>query len=513
MTKDRFAIIVFLLLACICGFFSYFFAKDGSFFSLWKDESKNGVLKNAPKEQMVRYFITIDPIDYKKMQQKLPQQYIDDRTIMEKRDQIEVPAELRIDDKTYDVEIRYRGDVGNHWRYEKKSFKIKLVDGLFPDGTKSKKLFIPQDRGYLIESTNNARASLLGLVVPRSDFVNLSINDNDQGVYYEIEPWEKPLLERNGKSSATSILGEDFPQSQHEYFMGTNFFGGGIAFSDAFYSSHAYSTPLYRLIEETKKKPEDFRESIFSIIDKEKFYLWNSNAILSSSSHQASGWNERWYFDPTSGLLEPFPWDTFLYSTILNEHKAKDEPPYRLQAPLGILVEKILVEHPDFLQERNAVLWDIVKDNTILDQTLKHYKMIEDRYGAALIEDALSTQGEKETRQSIEDSEALFREIYVFVRDQLNSLHTTLVREESSLRLRSYSLVDFTMKIDENFRYCLLNTEDAEFKVTASIDKNFYPTLREREIMIKEGCRNQSVAYYATNLITGQESNITISSR
>ena len=109
------------------------------------------------------------------------------------------------DGQMYDAEVRVRGDLPPHWKDPKKSWRIKFTrqelehngeivnEPVYLDGKRQINLIIPNDRDYVVAPFVNALMREEGLVVPRDQFVVLRINGVVQGLYYEVEHFDKPL--------------------------------------------------------------------------------------------------------------------------------------------------------------------------------------------------------------------------------------------------------------------------------------------------------------------------------
>jgi len=109
-------------------------------------------------------------------------------------ERIYAPAKFIYDGKTYDVQVRYRGDNAIHWNAPKKFYLIKFdKDDLF-NGYRQLSFIIIRDRYFALEQFNNYRAEKFGIYYPPSWFGNLKVNGKNNGVYFIIENWNKEML-------------------------------------------------------------------------------------------------------------------------------------------------------------------------------------------------------------------------------------------------------------------------------------------------------------------------------
>src|SRR3989338_4511914 len=157
------------------------------------------------------YNLTIDQKDWNFLNKNLPDPdnwreiYYD-----EKYDGYK-PAKFTFNGKTYDVKVRYRGGMPDHWADTKKSWRVKFpADNLFL-GQRAINLIIPSGRHFYIDALNNYRAGKLGLAVPKSDYVQFYINGQNYGPYYKLEQWGKEMLEKDELAGDANQYSEKGP--------------------------------------------------------------------------------------------------------------------------------------------------------------------------------------------------------------------------------------------------------------------------------------------------------------
>jgi spore coat protein H len=109
----------------------------------------------------------------------------------------EQPATLRIRGQRYDVKVRLRG--GSSRLYPKKSWRVKLPDGVNLDGRDKINLVAEQaDRTLMVEKLGFDLLYALGVPAPRATWVRVSINGQYQGVYLDIERVDKDFTRARG---------------------------------------------------------------------------------------------------------------------------------------------------------------------------------------------------------------------------------------------------------------------------------------------------------------------------
>jgi len=109
-----------------------------------------------------------------------------------------VPAKILLGGEIYDVEVRLKGDLGDHWKdADALSFRVKVLNGKTINGLKSFSIQHPVRRDYLNDWVYNKVLNYHGLLNTRYDFIEFVLNGKSQGVYSVEEYADKYLLERN----------------------------------------------------------------------------------------------------------------------------------------------------------------------------------------------------------------------------------------------------------------------------------------------------------------------------
>ncbi len=109
-----------------------------------------------------------------------------------------VPARLLAGGKEVQGRVRIKGDMVDHVDTDKWSFRVELKgDALL--GMSRFSIQHPKTRGFWLEWLFMQAARREGLLVPRSQFVQVVINDRPCGVYYLEEHFTKEMLESQGR--------------------------------------------------------------------------------------------------------------------------------------------------------------------------------------------------------------------------------------------------------------------------------------------------------------------------
>ncbi|MDA9167099.1 CotH kinase family protein [Candidatus Pelagibacter sp.] len=222
------------------------------------------------------------------------------------------------------VKIRLKGATANeHLKGKKKSYRVKVLGKNNILGMTEFSLMDPQRRNYLYEWIIRKIFSDEELVTKKYEFVQLSINEENLGLYVIDEKASKIAIERNLNREGVIVRFNDdafwFDKMAFKV-IGNN---QSEVWQDYYYSSQI--EPLNQ--KQIESKPEllkqfiiarrlleDFRANkilaskVFDIEKMAKFYAITS---LVGGQHGALIFNMDFYFNPITGLLEPIPDDAY----------------------------------------------------------------------------------------------------------------------------------------------------------------------------------------------------------
>ena len=303
----------------------------------------------------------------------------------------------------YDVKVRLRGDLPNHWSGKKKSWRIKFVrqrlndngtminERIFFQGQRQINLIVPNDREYILGYFVNALMREAGLLVPRDRFVILRLNGTLQGLYYQVEHFDKPLLAANRKPDSTVFAQSDRVMHFEKY---TKY--GIPTTSDARFdlgsvkSMVAPGNPLalraMQVLLDHSLHPtkENFRR-VLQVLDWDKYLRFRVITTLCNTNHVRFGSdNFRLYYDPSRGLLEPVPWDVHL-TRLPREPGTIDF--WNSHGPDEI--QRATLEDPHLRWQRNKILWEMVQDDG--KKLMAQFNEMYDRLRPVIWADVLAT--------------------------------------------------------------------------------------------------------------------------
>lgn len=237
-----------------------------------------------------------------------------------------VPAFITHNDKTVKVKIRLKGDWIDHLQGDKWSFRIKIQEDETVFGMKRFSIQHPATRNYLHEWVFHQLLKKEDILSLRYDFINVTLNGKNLGIYALEEHFDKRLLEHNQRREGPIIkfnenmLWQDRMEAKAISESGRKRFWSG--FLQSYYSSeiHFYQSKgvssdsslknqfnyAHSLLElfRTGKLPA---HKVFDINKLSKYFVLSD---IAGAQHGSGNWeNLRFYYNPVTSLLEPIGFD------------------------------------------------------------------------------------------------------------------------------------------------------------------------------------------------------------
>jgi|GEM_PF-3488178 len=353
------------------------------------------------------YDLKISRQEYAKVEQVVEQNM--KRGWMDDDAKIWSNAQFIYNGEQYNVQVRVRGALPPHWAHPKKSWRIKfgkarieqdgkiIEEPIYFQGKRQINLVIPSDKRYALASFLNSLLDNYRLVTLQDGFVILRINGIVQGIFYEVEHFDKPLLAAQNRPE-TTVFGQNGRAMHFEQY--TKY--GTSAASDAKYDLGSLQRQVdpegdlgLRAMEVLNEHalnptPENFRRAR-AVLDWEKYLRFRCITTLCNTNHVRFGSdNLKLYFDQSRGLLEPIPWDILLV-------KLPKEPGtidfWNNHGPDEL--QKATLLDPMLRLQRNKMLWEWVGDGG--DSLMAKYNAIHQRIRPYVWADVLNTpiQGHK----------------------------------------------------------------------------------------------------------------------
>lgn len=451
-------------------------------YSKWADKIVRKI-QDAPyliysfkKPDLPVYDLIIDEKDWKKINDSLP---TEEGAMFVEENQKYINAKFSYGGKSYNVEVRYRGNSDFHWRYDKKSWRIRFSDSAIFEGTSAINLIVGGD---LLEPFNNYRAEKIGLKVLDSDFVLLRINGKAYGVYYKINQWSKEFLETNKLSGDTDFFTERYINEKY-IFEDPYYWDKRVADPGERPDNYVAIARLTYLVNQADQ--EEFHDNIFNIVDKKSFMEWYLHTLLIGGNHEDWRHNMNLYYDNTNGKFKFFTWQSE------GNDLASIGSPYLFFNPL---ITRVL-ESPDFATEINQRAWDYVSDKDNLKDDLK---FIDDLYNSVRIEffkdskknfsNSTFIKGYKETRSLIESN-------FNFIKEYLkkSEAFTKVIYNKNSFLNYEIAEADITVNsaVDMTIKEIKISGLVPGFLVSAYYDSDMDGKLTSADILLEKDTVNK----------------------
>ena len=210
-------------------------------------------------------------------------------------------AKLKNNKKTYDIKLRVKGDRVLHWyNKDQTSYKIDLKGKNRIWGLEEFSVQKPITRNYIYEFIFHKLLQSNGLISLKYFFINLSLNDTDQGIYAVEEGFSKELIERNKKRNGPIFgldenLGVDYPLIEYDL-----------------YSKKFWVNNHPELIKIALSKLNNLKEKKVEtneIFDMGKWATFFAVIDLSHMLHGSLSKSVKLYYNPVTAKFEPIGFD------------------------------------------------------------------------------------------------------------------------------------------------------------------------------------------------------------
>jgi len=190
---------------------------------------------------------------------------------------------------------------------ERYSFKIKTdkyTDDQLLDGTNEFVLNnMYADPSYLREYITYSASDYLGLITPDTEFVELTINGEDYGLYLYVESYDDTFVEDNSDSDDTQLYKADGENCTLKTEDGTTGF-------DLDYGDDEDLTELQTLIDTLDAASADNMTDLENLLDVDSVLKWTAlNYTLGSYDSYIGSKAHNYYLLYTDGQFEMVGWD------------------------------------------------------------------------------------------------------------------------------------------------------------------------------------------------------------
>jgi len=225
-----------------------------------------------------------------------------------------VDADIKIDGKEYACELRLKGDLLDHLRDDRWSFRIVLKGGEEWRGMKTFSIHNSKARSHTAEWIMHELFKQEGIVVPDYDFIKASVNGNDLGVYAFEHHFENQLLKRNERELGPILKHNDDGYWDNMLVEFRPFPWIEASSIDVFNKNNLSDPEFAEMAERSVGMLNDFlndRKSVEEVFDTDLMAKYYALLDISHAWHAQQFTNIRFYLNPSSGKLEPIAFDCF----------------------------------------------------------------------------------------------------------------------------------------------------------------------------------------------------------
>jgi len=213
-----------------------------------------------------------------------------------------IKTKIVFNQKEFSADIRLKGDRKAHFiDREKSSYRLELDRNQHLFGIKKFSLQKPRVRNYAHEWIFHELSSEQGIIKIKYDFINLSINGDDKGLYVIEEGFGKELIERNKRRN-----GPIFSLDEDIY----GFYDKPVF---EIYNKKYWQKPENNFTANVaSQKLHDFfdnKSNVEEVFDLEKWAAYFAVVDLTANYHGALLKSVKLYYNPLNGLFEPIPFD------------------------------------------------------------------------------------------------------------------------------------------------------------------------------------------------------------
>ncbi|MCU7835175.1 MAG: CotH kinase family protein [gamma proteobacterium symbiont of Taylorina sp.] len=211
-------------------------------------------------------------------------------------------AFLFLDNDLYKGKLRLRGDNYYHWLFPNKSWRFKTSRKKLINGMHKLNFIIPKENAALNNHMSYKLASQLGLLTPESQFVNLYINGQSNGLKLMIPQIDESFLRKN-KRMPNDIYKGDNMGSKKILGAKINVFDTPSIWEKASYNNHY-------LKDERRSLEKLLLDKDYSFLDIDSFARFSFFIDMINSYHFDDSHNWIFYYDNYYEKMYPIIWDT-----------------------------------------------------------------------------------------------------------------------------------------------------------------------------------------------------------
>ena len=272
-------------------------------------------------------------------------------------------------DQMLECDLRYRGDFAHHWATHKKSWRVKTKRDELWDGMRKFNLIGPKGYSHLNNYLGYELAREMGLLAPRTEFVELYINGELSGVRLLVEQLDESTLRNGGYMPGDLYSGEMIARDTYRGVAGSPVFEHPEVWQKVAINNHypeESTAALQELLSLVIQSPsEELADGLSQILDMDVWGRFSAYETVSQCFHFDETHNWRLYWDANRGKFIPVVWDPIALTT----HWSPHAPGQTSLDVVSSRLHALLYRSGDFLRSRHRALADFFAEGT--DQRYK----------------------------------------------------------------------------------------------------------------------------------------------
>lgn len=211
-----------------------------------------------------------------------------------------------------EVRVKMRGDHFWHWAGRKQSLRIKTKKKSLFERIRGINLNAPKMPDQVSGHLSYYLAREMGLIAPRSEMVELTINGSYRGVYESFEQMEEMTIRTHGRMPGDLYSGDIVKRNSFRGIGNRVFENKGLWEKLAINNHFAVEedAALDRLIDLLGAPPSlDRADALNELLDMDAFGKYAAYRSLCQTFHYGETHNWRLYYDPWRNRFEPAVWD------------------------------------------------------------------------------------------------------------------------------------------------------------------------------------------------------------
>jgi len=225
-----------------------------------------------------------------------------------------VPGDMRIKDDLFSIAVRLKGDLLDHLRGEKWSYRIELKNEKTWKEMSEFSIHNSKARSHIAEWFMHQLFTREGIITPLYDFIQLKENGDIKGVYAYEEHFTDELLLRNKRQIAPILKHNDDAYWDNVQREVKPFYWTKALEIDLFNTNNSSDSDFMKSFEYAKSVLQRFIDGDIKateVFDVDKMAKYYALMELSHAFHAQQITNIRFYLDPLTGYLEPIAFDCF----------------------------------------------------------------------------------------------------------------------------------------------------------------------------------------------------------